>query len=76
MPEGKYCVGKGFFYSEILRLEGDDTRAALLLPPRYRSHEEQIVGIYGLVDVRPTGLRAVWRWLRGSFGFKPQTATA
>ena len=75
LPEGKYCVGKGLFYSEILRLEGDDTRAALLLPPRYRSHEEQLVGIYGFVDVRPTGLRAIWRWLRGSFGFKPKPAT-
>jgi hypothetical protein len=72
LPEGRYCVGQGLLYSEILRIEGDDTRAVLLLPPRYRSHEQELVGIYGLVDVRPSGLRAVWRWLRGSFGFKPQ----
>ena len=68
LPEGRYAVGKGLFYSEILQLDGDSSRTALLLPPRYRSHEEQLVGIYGFVDVRPTGLRAAWSWIKSWFG--------
>ena len=65
LPAGKYCVGQGLFFSEILHLDGEDSRSTILLPPRYRSHEEQLVGIYGLVDVRPIGLRAAWAWLTG-----------
>ncbi len=76
LPEGKYCVGKGAFFSEIDQLEGDGTRIALLLPPRYRGHEDQLVGIYGLADARPIGLRAAWKWLKGMFGFKTQPAPA
>ena len=75
LPDGKYSVGKGLFYSEILQLEGDSLRTAFLLPPRYRSHEEQLVGIYGFVDVRPTGLRAAWAWIKSLFG-AGNTATA
>ena len=70
LPEGRYAVGEGLFNSEILKLEGDDAQTALLLPPRYRTHEEQLVGIYGLVDVRPIGLRAAWAWFKGLFGGK------
>jgi hypothetical protein len=77
LPEGKYCVGHGAFFSEIHRLEGDSTRSVILLPPRYRSHEQELVGIYGLVDVRPIGLRAVWAWIKGLFGGgKAQPAAA
>ncbi len=39
LPETRYAAGKGFFYSEILQLDGDNAKIALLLPPRYRSHE-------------------------------------
>jgi len=72
LPEAKYCVGKGLFYSEILQLDGDKTKSAFLLPPRYRSHEEQLVNIYSFTDVRPTGLLAAWQWLFGG----GKTATA
>ena len=68
-------MGKGVFFSEIDQLDGDGARIALLLPPRYRGHEEQLVGIYSLVDMRPIGLRAAWKWLKGMFGFKTQLAT-
>ncbi len=74
--DGQYAVGKGLFYSEILHINGDVTRSALLLPPRYRGHEEQLVNIYRFVDVRDTGLRATWRWIRGLFGMKPREAVA
>jgi hypothetical protein len=67
LPEGQYAVGRGLVNSEIVKLEGDDNRTALLLPPRFRSHEEEVVRVYGLTDVRPVGLRAAMRWLRNVF---------
>ena len=76
LPEAKYAVGKGAIFSEIFQLEGDTERIALLLPPRYRSHEEQLVAIYGFVDVRPTGLHAAWQWMRSLFGGKTHTEPA
>jgi hypothetical protein len=75
LPEGNYCVGQGLFFSEIHQIQGDTSKAVILLPPRYQSHEQQLVGIYGLVDVRPVGLRAAWAWIRGMFG-GAKTATA
>ena len=76
LPEGKYFVGKGAFFTEIQQLEADDTRTALLLPPRYRGDEEKLVSIYGLTSVRPIGLNAMWEWLKESLGFKEQPAAA
>ena len=76
LPEGKYAAGRGMFFSEILQLDGDSSKIALLLPPRYRSHEEELVAIYGLTDVRSTGLLAAWQWLKSLLGFKTKTAAA
>jgi hypothetical protein len=76
LPEAKYAIGRGVIFSEILQLDGDSERIAFLLPPRYRSHEEQMVGIYGFVDVRPTGLRAAWQWVKNLFGGKTKTTAA
>ena len=45
LPEGKYETGHGLFYSEILRVEGDSARTMILLPPRYRGHEQELVKI-------------------------------
>ena len=39
------------------------------LPPRYRGHEETLARVYG-VPVEPIGMLAMWRWLKGVFGFK------
>ncbi len=76
LPETRYAVGKGAFFSEIFQLDGESERIALLLPPCYRSHEERLVAIYNFVDVRPTGLHAVWQWLKSLFGGKtPAAAT-
>ena len=74
LPEGKYFVGKGAFFTEIPHAVDDDTKTALLLPPRYRGDEEKLVSIYGLTDVRPIGLHAMWVWLKESLGFKAQPA--
>ena len=78
LPGGQYAIARGLFYSQIVKLEGQGLTAAMLLPPRYRGHEEQLVALYGLTGVRDGGLRAVWRWLKETLGFKvkvqPQAA--
>jgi hypothetical protein len=70
LPATKYAAGKGIFFSEILQVDGDNARIALLLPPRYRGHEYELVAIYGLTDVRDTGLLAAWSWFKAVLGFK------
>ena len=72
LPEGRYAVGKGLLYSQIMKEAGPGLTAAMLLPPRYRGHEEELVSIYGLVGVRDAGLRAAFRWLKDLLGLKPQ----
>ena len=69
-PPGPYVAAKGLFYSEISRLDGGGLKSAILLPPRYRSHEEQLVSIYALAGVREAGLRAAFFWFRELLGFK------
>ena len=78
IPDGKYEAGRGLFYSEIVRVEGDDAKTAMLLPPRYLGHEEQLVKIYGFAGTRDVGVRAAWKWLKELCGFKaqPQMAVA
>ena len=76
LPEGKYAPGRGLFYSEVLRIEGEDAKTVILLPPRYRGHEEELEKVYGFAATREVGLRAMWAWLRRTLGFKarPQPA--
>jgi hypothetical protein len=74
LPEGKYFVGKGAFFSEIQELKGDTTESALLLPPRYRGHEEELARIYGLCGVSDIGLRAAMNWIKEACGVKAEPA--
>jgi hypothetical protein len=76
LPEGRYEAGRGIFYSEILRVEGEDVKTMILLPPRYLGHEGQIADIYKFAGTRDVGLRAAWSWLRGAFGFRPRVQAA
>lgn len=77
LPEAPYAVGRGLVNSEIVELKGDDNRTALLLPPRYRAHEEELVKVYGLAEVRPIGLRAALKWVRALLtGTEPAPARA
>ena len=71
LPVGIYAVGRGMLYSEIVRVEGGPLRSVMLLPPRYRGHEQQLAAIYGLTGVRETGLRAAFAWLKEWLGLKP-----
>lgn len=76
LPEGSYTISRGLLYSQIMSVEGRGFTSAMLLPPRYRGHEEELVRIYGLTGVRDGGLRAAFRWLKESLGFKPQPQAA
>jgi MFS family permease len=76
LPEGQYAIGMGLFYSQLLNVEGRKLSAVILLPPRYRGHEEKLVSIYGLTGVREMGLRAAFRWLQETLGAKPQPQPA
>jgi len=70
LPAGGYAVAKGLLYSEVVRVEGNSLVPTILLPPRYRSHEEELVSVYGLVGVRDAGARAALRWLMDLVGIK------
>jgi hypothetical protein len=74
LPPGNYEAGRGVFYSEILRVEGDSAKTVILLPPRYRGHEEEIAKIYHFAGVRDIGLRAAWAWFKSLFASKSVTA--
>ena len=74
LPPGNYEAGRGVFYSEILRVEGDSAKTVILLPPRYRGHEEEIAKIYNFAGVRDIGLRAAWAWFKSLFASKSVTA--
>ena len=74
LPAGNYEAGRGVFYSEILRVEGDSAKTIILLPPRYRSHEEEVVKIYNFTGVQDVGLRAAWSWFKSLFGGKTAAA--
>jgi hypothetical protein len=76
LPDGTYAVSNGLIYSEIVRLEGNQSRSVMLLPPRYRSHEPELVAIYGLAGVRAAGLRAMFVWIKEWMGFKPRPQLA
>jgi MFS family permease len=74
LPPGTYEAGRGLFYSEILRVDGNSARTVFLLPPHYRGHEEEIARIYGLAGTREVGLRAAWAWFKGLFTSQPAPA--
>jgi hypothetical protein len=73
LPAGKYAVGRGLFYPEIMLVEGEKAKSLLSLPPRYKKHEEEIAKAYGIAEIRDTGIlkgiKAIWRWFtRNLFG--------
>lgn len=74
LPPGNYEAGRGFFYSEILRVEGDSARTVFLLPPHYRGHEEEIARIYNFTGTRDVGIRAAWAWFKSLFRSQPVPA--
>lgn len=73
LPPGKYAVGRGLLYPEIMLDEAEKPKTMLLLPPRYKGHEEDIAHAYDIKDIRDVGLlkgfKAVWNWLKSLCGF-------
>jgi len=68
LPAGNYETGRGLFYSEVMREEGGTLKTVILLPPRYRGHEEEIARIYNFAGTRDVGIRAAWAWFKSLFG--------
>lgn len=75
LPEGDYAVGRGFLYPEVFLIDGRSrgARTMLLLPPRYRGHEEELAKLCGFQEVREVGmlrgLKGAWRWLKELLGW-------
>jgi hypothetical protein len=59
-----------------VKVEGNQLRSVMWLPQRYRSHEPELVPIYGLAGVRDRGLRAAFAWLKERLGFGPKPRLA
>ena len=80
VPREGLVVGKGLFYSEVLGFDqaADRLDTLLLLPPRYRGHEELLARTYHISGTCDVGLRKAWSWLKEAFGFaaKKQPAAA
>lgn len=71
VPREGLVVGKGLFYSEVLGFDktADKLGTLLLLPPRYRGHEELLARTYRISGTCDVGLRKAWGWLKEAFGF-------
>jgi len=76
LPAGQYAVGRGIFYSEIMRIEGDSARTVMLLPPRYLGHEGELAKLYNFTGARDVGIRAAWAWFKSLFGGGVRTVPA
>ena len=75
LPAGDFAVGRGLLYPEVFLIEAnsDRTRTLMLLPPRFRGHEEELVAACGFKEVRDVGmlrgLKGAWRWLKELLGW-------
>ena len=78
VPREGLVVGKGIFYSEVLGFDADADKNStlLLLPPRYRGHEDLFARTYRISGTCDVGLRRAWSWLREAFGFGAKKAPA
>ncbi len=72
-PTAELAVGCGAFFSNVT----DGAREVLVLPPRYRTHEQELAATYACGQgVQPIGLNKAWSWLKGAMGFGPAAAAA
>jgi hypothetical protein len=80
LPAGRYAVGRGLLFPELLLLGGAWERAVVTLPPRCLGHEQELTQIYRLEPARDIGLvkgfKAVWIWLKDLFGVRRKTEAA
>lgn len=80
LPPGKYAVGRGLLYPEILFLDEEEAKTIMLLPPRARTHEEQLAAAYNFVGVQDVGivkgLKAIWNFIKRLFGVREPAAVS
>jgi hypothetical protein len=78
IPRDGLTVGKGVFYSEVLGFDpaAARNRTLLLLPPRYRGHEELFARTYHIAGTCDVGLRKAWGWIKEAFGFGAKKTAA
>lgn len=78
VPREGLVVGKGIFFSEVLGFdrEADRNRTLLLLPPRYRGHEELLARTYRISGTCDVGLRKAWSWIKEAFSGKAKPAAS
>ncbi|WP_221032769.1 hypothetical protein [Actomonas aquatica] len=67
------AVGRGAFFSNVTDARGE----ILVLPPRYRTHEEELAATYELSrGVQPIGINKAWSWLKAAMGFGTSASPA
>ncbi|MEY4386552.1 MAG: hypothetical protein RLY20_1835, partial [Verrucomicrobiota bacterium] len=80
LPDGKYAVGRGLLYPEIMKLEGENAMTVFILPPRYKGHEDDMARACGIVDVRDVGIlkgmKAIGSAIASLFGSKKDAVAA
>jgi hypothetical protein len=76
LPSAQYEAGRGLLYSEILRVEGNEAKTVILLPPRYLGHEDELAKRHGLAGTREVGFRAAWSWFRNTVKGRPAPVPA
>lgn len=77
LPEGTYVVGRGLFHPEVAREQEDELESMLTLPPRYRTHEQELCEVYALSGVRDVGIRKCFKAILDVMGLgKRETAPA
>jgi len=80
LPEGDFSVGRGLLYPEVLHLKDGVAKTLLTLPPRCRTHEEEIARLYQMAGAQDVGMirgaKAFWYWLKGLFTSGQKVAPA
>lgn len=74
LPEGKYAIGRGLLHPELLKIEGEELKVMMKLPPRSRDHEDTLAKILDLEPTRDVGLMAALQVIKSLFGFPTRTA--
>jgi hypothetical protein len=68
LPEGAKSVGRGLFFPTIEATVDGHQRTVILLPPRYKGHEEAFARACGIDTLTDVGLRRAWGVLRELIG--------
>lgn len=66
LPPGNYAVGRGLFYPEVMRVDGEDTKTLFILPPRYKGHEADLAKACNTPDVRDVGILKGFKAIGGA----------